>query len=86
MYEMFPFWHALFTNLGYEVKISGFSNRAMYIKGQGTIPSDTVCFPAKMVHGHIMQLIEEEVDYIFFPCLTFNFNEKNAERTIITVR
>ncbi len=79
MYEMFPFWHALFTNLGYEVKISGFSNRAMYIKGQGTIPSDTVCFPAKMVHGHIMQLIEEEVDYIFFPCLTFNFNEKRGE-------
>ncbi len=79
MYEMFPFWHALFTSLGYDVKISGFSNRSMYIKGQGTIPSDTVCFPAKMVHGHIMQLIEDEVDYIFFPCLTFNFNEKRGE-------
>ena len=79
MFEMFPFWHALFTDLGYEVKISGFSNRSMYIKGQGTIPSDTVCFPAKMVHGHIMELIEEKVDTIFFPCLTFNFNEKRGE-------
>jgi predicted nucleotide-binding protein (sugar kinase/HSP70/actin superfamily) len=61
------------------VKISGFSNRKMYIKGQGTIPSDTVCFPAKMVHGHIIKLIEDEVDAIFFPCLTFNFNEHHGE-------
>ena len=79
MYEMLPFWHAFFTAMNYEVKISGFSNRKMYIKGQGTIPSDTVCFPAKMVHGHIIQLIEEKVDAIFFPCLTFNFNEKRGE-------
>ena len=79
MYEMLPFWHALFTKLGYGVKISGFSNRKMYIKGQGTIPSDTVCFPAKMVHGHIIKLIEDEVDAIFFPCLTFNFNEHHGE-------
>ena len=79
MYEMLPFWHAFFTKLGYGVKISGFSNRKMYIKGQGTIPSDTVCFPAKMVHGHIIKLIEDEVDAIFFPCLTFNFNEHHGE-------
>ena len=79
MYEMLPFWAAFFSSLNYNVKISGFSNRKMYIKGQGTIPSDTVCFPAKMVHGHIIQLIEEEVDYIFFPCLTFNFDENRGE-------
>ncbi len=79
MYEMMPFWHAFFTSLDYKVQISGFSNRKMYIKGQGTIPSDTVCFPAKMVHGHIIQLIEDGVDAIFFPCLTFNFNEKRGE-------
>ena len=79
MYEMFPFWHKLFTTLGFAVKCSGISNRAMYIKGQGTIPSDTVCFPAKMVHGHIMQLIEDGVDYIFYPSHTFNFNEKRGE-------
>ena len=42
MYEMYPFWHAFFTELGYEVKMSGFSNRKLYLSGQGTIPSDTV--------------------------------------------
>ena len=42
MYEMYPFWHTFFTELGYEVKMSGFSNRKLYLSGQGTIPSDTV--------------------------------------------
>lgn len=78
MYEMYPFWHAFFTGLGYQVKMSGFSNRKLYLKGQGTIPSDTVCFPAKMMHGHIQQLIEMGVDVIFYPCMTFNFDEKKG--------
>lgn len=78
MYEMLPFWYTLFKELGYTVKISGFSNRAMYIKGQSTIPSDTVCFPAKMVHGHIQKLIEMDVDAIFYPCMTYHFNEHRA--------
>lgn len=78
MYEMYPFWHGFFTSLGYQVKMSGFSNRKLYLKGQGTIPSDTVCFPAKMIHGHIRQLIEMGVDVIFYPCMTFNFDEKKG--------
>ena len=78
MYEMLPFWHTFFTALGYQVKTSGFSNRELYLKGQGTIPSDTVCFPAKLVHGHIMKLIEMGVDTIFYPCMTYNFNEKKG--------
>lgn len=78
MYEMYPFWHAFFTSLGYQVKMSGFSNRKLYLKGQGTIPSDTVCFPAKMMHGHIQQLIEMGVDAIFYPCMTYNFDEKKG--------
>ncbi len=78
MYEMYPFWHAFFTSLGYQVKMSGFSNRKLYLKGQGTIPSDTVCFPAKMMHGHIQELIEMGVDAIFYPSMTFNFNEKKG--------
>lgn len=78
MYEMLPFWHAFFTSLGYQVKTSGFSNRELYLKGQGTIPSDTVCFPAKLVHGHIMKLIEMDVDTIFYPCMTYNFDEKKG--------
>ncbi len=79
MYEMYPFWNTLFRELGFKVKMSGFSNRKLYLKGQGTIPSDTVCFPAKMVHGHIQQLIEMGVDTIFYPCMTYNFDEKKAK-------
>ena len=79
MYEMYPFWNTLFRELGFTVKMSGFSNRKLYLKGQGTIPSDTVCFPAKMVHGHIQQLIELGVDAIFYPCMTYNFNEGKAK-------
>ena len=79
MYEMYPFWNTLFRNLGFTVKMSGFSNRKLYLKGQGTIPSDTVCFPAKLMHGHIQALIEMGVDYIFYPCMTYNFNEHKAK-------
>ncbi len=75
MYEMLPFWHAFFTSLGFEVVMSGFSNRKIYLRGQGTIPSDTVCFPAKMLHGHIQKLIDEGVENIFYPCMTYNFDE-----------
>ncbi len=78
MYEMYPFWFRLFTELGYKVLMSGFSNREIYLKGQDTIPSDTVCFPAKMVHGHIKQLIEMGVDIIFYPCMTYNFDEQKG--------
>ena len=80
MYEMYPFWNTFFRELGFTVKMSGFSNRKLYLKGQGTIPSDTVCFPAKMMHGHIQQLIEMGVDTIFYPCQTYNFNEKKAKK------
>ena len=79
MYEMYPFWNTLFRELGFKVKMSGFSNRKLYLKGQGTIPSDTVCFPAKMMHGHIQKLIEMGVDAIFYPCMTYNFNEGKAK-------
>ena len=79
MYEMYPFWNTLFRELDFTVKMSGFSNRKLYLKGQGTIPSDTVCFPAKMMHGHIQQLIEMNVNAIFYPCLTYNFNEGRAK-------
>lgn len=79
MYELYPFWYAFFSTLGFQVRISGYSNREMYLKGQGTIPSDTVCFPAKMVHGHIQQLIEMGVDAIFYPCMTYHMNEKKGD-------
>ena len=54
LYELLPFWHTFFTKLGFEVVTSPLSNRELYIKGQSTIPSDTVCFPAKLMHGHVL--------------------------------
>ena len=75
MYELLPFWHKLFTTLGFEVVTSPASNRALYLKGQHTIPSDTVCFPAKLIHGHVQALLDEGIQTIFYPCLTYNFDE-----------
>ena len=75
MYENLPFWFALFTSLNFEVVLSPESTRSLYIKGQRTIPSDTVCYPAKLLHGHIMALLEEGIDTIFYPCMSYNFDE-----------
>ncbi|MFA9379953.1 MAG: acyl-CoA dehydratase activase-related protein, partial [Acetanaerobacterium sp.] len=75
MFELLPFWQAFFTTLGFEVVTSPPSNRELYLLGQDTIPSDTVCFPAKLLHGHVQQLIEDGVDTIFYPCLTYNVDE-----------
>jgi len=75
MYEMLPFWYTFFTRLGFEVVISPRSDRKLYLRGQQTIPSDTVCFPAKLIHGHIEALVDSGVDAVFYPCMTYNFNE-----------
>ena len=79
MYENLPFWYTLFTALNFEVVLSPESTRSLYIKGQQTIPSDTVCYPAKLLHGHIMALLEEGIDTIFYPCMTYNFDEHLAD-------
>ncbi len=79
MYEMLPFWHTFFTELGFEVITSPTSNRDLYLKGQHTIPSDTVCFPAKLIHGHIDYLLEKKVETIFYPCLTYNIDEEKSD-------
>ena len=79
MYELAPLWHALFTELGFYVTLSGPSTRDLYIKGQFSIPSDTACYPAKIMHGHMEQLCERGVDAIFYPCLTYNINEHTGD-------
>ncbi len=79
MYENLPFWFELFTRLNYEVVLSPESSRRLYIKGQRTIPSDTVCYPAKLMHGHIQALAEAGVDAIFYPCMSYNFDEKSSD-------
>ena len=79
MYELYPFWHGVFTSLGFRVKASAQSTRHTYEKGQFSIPSDTACYPAKLMHGHVEELIAEGVDAIFYPCLTYNVDEKSAD-------
>ncbi|MBQ2603731.1 MAG: acyl-CoA dehydratase activase-related protein [Acutalibacteraceae bacterium] len=75
MYEMLPFWHTFLTNLGFEVITSGISDKKVYALGNKTIPSDTICFPAKLVHGHVQKLIDMGVETIFYPCMSYNFDE-----------
>lgn len=75
MFEMYPFWYRFFTELKFEVFHSPFSTRKIYQRGQQTIPSDTICFPAKLVHGHIQTLIDEGAETIFYPCMSYNFDE-----------
>jgi predicted nucleotide-binding protein (sugar kinase/HSP70/actin superfamily) len=75
MYENLPFWFEFFTSLNFEVVLSPQSSRKLYILGQRTIPSDTVCYPAKLMHGHIESLLDMGVDTIFLPCMPYNFDE-----------
>ena len=75
MYELLPFWHTFFRKLGFAVKVSPLSDRKLYQEGQGTIPSDTACYPAKLSHGHITALARARVDAIFYPCMSYNFDE-----------
>ncbi|MEG2421080.1 MAG: acyl-CoA dehydratase activase, partial [Oscillospiraceae bacterium] len=79
MYENLPFWFALLTSLNFEVVLSPESDRKLYLKGQLTIPSDTVCYPAKLLHGHVEALVEQGVDAIFYPCMPYNFNEGSGD-------
>lgn len=78
IFETAPLWHGIFRSLGFKVKFSGMSTRRTYEKGQFTIPSDTACYPAKIMHGHIEELISDGADLIFYPCLTYNVKEAGS--------
>jgi len=67
MFENYPFWHELLTESGFNVRLSPESTFQLYQKGVGGVMSDNICFPAKLVHGHILSLIEQKVDRIFYP-------------------
>ena len=75
MYEDYPFWATFFTRLGYEVVLSGKSSAQMYYKGMATVPSDSLCYPAKLVHGHVMDLVQKGLKKIFYPCLPYNMED-----------
>lgn len=71
MYENYPFWFTFFTNLGFSVKLSPPSDKSIYESGMDTISSDTACYPAKLVHGHIKWLVEHGVKWIFYPSINY---------------
>ncbi len=79
LYELYPFWHALFTKLGFQVIQSPESDHALYASGQRTIPSDTACYPAKLMHGHVEWLLRQNVDAIFYPCMSYNLDEHRGD-------
>ncbi len=79
MYEDYPFWFTFFTELGFRVMLSPASNKAIYASGLETISSDTACYPAKLVHGHIKWLVDQGYKMIFYPSLNFErIEDKNA--------
>ncbi len=78
MYENYPFWHKLFTELGFSVKLSPKSSRAIYDMGIETMPSESVCYPAKLAHGHIQALINDGVKLIFYPALPYEMTDDNG--------
>ena len=75
MFEQAPLWAGFFGTLGFEVVLSEKSSRQLYFKGQHTVASDTACYPAKLMHGHIESLLDAGVDFIFMPCETYNIDE-----------
>ncbi|MCX7715587.1 MAG: 2-hydroxyacyl-CoA dehydratase [Clostridia bacterium] len=75
IYENYPLWFTLFTELGFSVVLSARSSHEIYQKGIETIPSESACYPAKLVHGHIQDLIDKGVKTIFYPCVPYEQKE-----------
>lgn len=75
MFENYPFWHTFFTALGFRVELSAPSSKELFSLGLTTIPSQTVCYPAKLAHGHIMDLVNRGIKNIFFPCVVLERHE-----------
>ncbi|MBQ9713765.1 MAG: 2-hydroxyacyl-CoA dehydratase [Clostridia bacterium] len=78
MFEQLPFWSAFFRALGFEPVVSDKSTRDLYFRGQHTVASDTVCYPAKLMHGHVESLLDKNVDFIFYPCESYNLDERDS--------
>ncbi len=76
IYENYPFWFTFFNELGFRVELSPRSSKNIYELGIETIPSESVCYPAKLVHGHIMSLINKGLKFIFYPCIPLERKEQ----------
>lgn len=77
MYENYPFWHTLLSELKFRVVLSARSSKTIYEKGIESIPSESACYPAKIVHGHIEDLIEKDIKFIFYPSVSYERKENN---------
>ena len=75
MYEDYPFWFTFLTNLGFRVILSEKSTRKTYEKGMESMPSESVCYPAKLSHGHVISLIDQGINTIFYPCMPYSRKE-----------
>ena len=71
MYENYPMWFTIFTKLGFQVKTSPRSSRMVYERGIDSIPSESVCYPGKITHGHMESLINMGCKFIFYPCIPY---------------
>ncbi len=71
-FDRFPFWCAYFQELGYEIVTSSPTDRNITAAGEELTVAEP-CFPVKVAHGHVMQLISKGVDYVLIP------NQVNAE-------
>jgi predicted CoA-substrate-specific enzyme activase len=80
LYEDYPLWFEIFTSLGFSVKLSPRSSKGVFEAGIETIPSESVCYPAKLVHGHIVRLMKEGVPFIFYPCVPHSPKEDAGAR------
>lgn len=79
IYENYPLWHTALTALGFRVELSSRSSKTLYEKGMDSIPSDTICYPAKISHGHVRNLVESGVPVIFLPTVVGEKNETGSE-------
>lgn len=70
-YENYPFWFTFFTELGFSVRLTPRTTKKTFEEGMETIPSESVCYPAKLVHGHIMHLVHQKTPFIFYPCVPY---------------
>ena len=80
IYEDYPFWYTLLSECGIEVVLSKSSTNSLYEKGIRSIMADNICFPAKLMHGHIMNLIEKKVDRILYPWVVFEQQEDTCSQ------
>ncbi len=78
-YQQFPFWRTFFEQLGFTVVISKESDKSLMTKSIETITAET-CLPVELMHGHVIDLIDKGVDFIFLPFIV-NGKQKEGNKT-----